>query len=110
MIYILLTLVVVLFTSIAHLLLKQGSTAAQGTRTPSFLHPYCLASYAIFAVVAYLSIYAMKGLDLKEFYALNSLTYMVIPVLSFLFIRESVTRNKVIGILLISLGVVIFNF
>ena len=106
----LLTLLIVLFTSIAHVLLKQGSVDALKKQTRLYLHPYSLVAYVIFAAVAYLSIDAMKVLDLKVFYALNSLTYMVIPVLSFLFIRESVTRNKAIGILLISLGVIIFNF
>lgn len=110
MYYVFLTLVIVFFTSIAHVLLKQGSVAAVQTHTRTFLHPYCLVAYVIFAGVAFLSIYAMKGLDLKVFFALNSLTYMIIPVLSFLFIRESVTRNKAFGILLISLGVVVFNF
>lgn len=75
-----------------------------------YLNPFSLVAYLIFSIVAFLSIYAMKGLELKDFFALNSLTYMVIPILSFLLLKESVTKNKIIGILLVSLGVVVFYF
>ncbi len=110
MIYFILTLIIVIFTSIAHLLLKKGSVLALDSKRVIYTHPYSLISYVIFAIVAFLSIYAMKGLDLKVFFALNSLTYICIPVLSFMFLKESVTRNKVIGIVIITLGVIIFNF
>jgi len=110
MIYYILILVVIVFTSIAHLLLKKGSAPEQDTKLAMYTNPYSLAAYAIFAMVAFVSIYAMKGFDLKVFFALNSLTYICIPVLSFIFLRESCTRNKLIGIIVISLGVIIFNF
>lgn len=107
--YILLTLVVVLFTSIGHLLLKIASTRVTGTGGKLYTHPISLVAYAIFAGVAFLSIYAMKGLDLKVFFALNSLTYICIPLLAYVVLRESFTRNKIIGVVIISLGVILFN-
>lgn len=108
MMYYLLTLIVVLFTSIGHLLLKiAASRIVPGSRL--YAQPLSLLAYGIFAVVAFLSIVAMKGLDLKVFFALNSLTYICIPILAFLVLRESFTRNKIIGVVIISLGVVLFN-
>jgi small multidrug resistance pump len=108
--YYLLTLIIVIFTSIAHILLKKGSVNLLKTQISMYLNPFSLVAYLIFSIVAFLSIYAMKGLELKDFFALNSLTYMVIPILSFLLLKESVTKNKIIGILLVSLGVVVFYF
>jgi len=108
--YYLLTFGIIIMTSVAHLLLKKGSVSAVESDTKMYLHPLSILAYGIFAVVAFLSISAMKGLDLKVFFALTSLTYICIPVLSFVFLRESVTRNKLIGILIISIGVIIFNF
>jgi drug/metabolite transporter (DMT)-like permease len=109
-IYYLLTLGIAVFTGVAHLLLKKGTVVSAEKHMKMYLHPLSIAAYVIFAIVAFLSIYAMKGLDLKVFFALNSLTYIFIPVLSFIFLKESVTRNKLIGIVLISIGVIIFNF
>lgn len=108
MMYYLLTLVVVLFTSIAHLILKVATCRAAKGGIRLYLHPLSVIAYGIFAFVAFLSILAMKGLDLKVFFALNSLTYIVIPLLAFLVLKESFTRNKAIGIILISAGVVLF--
>ena len=110
MIYYLLTLVIVIFTSVAQLLLKKGCVVSMDQNVKMYLHPYSIIAYIIFAIVAFLSIYAMKGLDLKVFFALSSLTYICIPILSFIFLKESVTKNKLIGIIIISIGVVIFNF
>jgi drug/metabolite transporter (DMT)-like permease len=108
--YYILTIVIIILTSAAHLLLKRGSVIAADSGMRMYLHPLSLFSYLIFAIVAFLSITAMKGLDLKVFFALTSLTYICIPVLSFVFLKESVTKNKFIGIIIISIGVVIFNF
>lgn len=108
--YIALTLVIIILTSAAHLLLKKGSVAAAESNRKMYLHPFSLTAYLIFAIAALLSIFAMKGLDLKVFFALTSLTYICIPVLSFVFLKESVTKNKLTGIIIISLGVVIFYF
>jgi drug/metabolite transporter (DMT)-like permease len=102
-------LVVVVFTSIGHLLLKIAATRVLESGGRIYTHPVSIAGYLIFAFVAFLSIYAMKGLDMKVFFALNSLTYICIPILAYLILRESFTRNKIIGVIIISAGVLIFN-
>jgi drug/metabolite transporter (DMT)-like permease len=105
----LLTLAVVLFTSIGHLLLKIAATRSSESGTRIYTHPLSILGYSIFAGVALLSIYAMKGLDLKVFFALYSLTYICIPVLAYFILKESFTRNKVIGVIVIALGVLLFS-
>ena len=105
----LLTLVVVVFTSIGHILLKLAATRAAESGGRIYLHPLSVAGYGIFAFVSFVSIYAMKGLDMKVFFALNSLTYICIPILAFLVLRESFTCNKVAGVIIISIGVLLFN-
>jgi len=109
MYYYLLTLVIVVFTSIGHLLLKIAATRVSESGGRIYTDPVSVAGYGIFAFVAFLSIYAMKGLDMTAFFALNSLTYICIPILSYFVLRESFTRNKVIGVIIIAVGVLLFN-
>ncbi len=109
MYYYILTLIVVLFTSIGHLLLKIASSRVAVSGGRLYTHPISLVAYVIFAIVAFLSIYAMKGLDLKVFFALNSLTYICIPLLAYVVLRESFTRNRMVGVVIISLGVILFS-
>jgi drug/metabolite transporter (DMT)-like permease len=109
MIYYLLTFIIVVFTSIGHLLLKIAAIRVSESGGRIYTYPLSILGYSIFAAVAFMSIYAMKGFDLKEFFALNSLTYICIPVLAYLVLRESFTRNKIIGVVIISVGVLLFN-
>jgi small multidrug resistance pump len=109
MYYYLLTLVVVVFTSVGHLLLKIAAIRVSESGGRIYTHPLSIAGYGIFAFVAFLSIYAMKGLDMTVFFALNSLTYICIPILAYFVLRESFTRNKAIGVVIITIGVLMFN-
>jgi drug/metabolite transporter (DMT)-like permease len=109
MIYYLITLAIILFTSVGHVLLKIAASRIARSGERIYTHPISIGAYGIFAIVALLSIYAMKGLDLKVFFALNSLTYICIPLLAYIILKESFTRNKIIGIIIISIGVIIFN-
>jgi drug/metabolite transporter (DMT)-like permease len=90
-------------------LLKIGASRASKSGGRIYTNPVSVAGYFIFAFVAFISIYAMKGLDMKVFFALNSLTYICIPLLAYLILKESFTKNKIIGIIIISIGVIIFN-
>jgi drug/metabolite transporter (DMT)-like permease len=90
-------------------LLKIGATRVSNSCGHVYTDPVSVIGYLIFAFVAYVSIYAMKGIDMTVFFALNSLTYICIPILAYLVLKESFTKNKIIGIIIISFGVIIFN-
>ena len=47
--------------------------------------------------------------EFKLFYALSSLNYVVVMVLSRIVLKEDLRRNKVVALCLIVLGVVVFN-
>jgi len=109
-IFYLITLVVIIFTSVGHLLLKIAANRAREAngRVRMVTHPVSIIAYGIFAFVALLSIYAMKGLEMKSFFALNSLTYIVIPLLGLLVLKEPFSRDKITGAVLITAGVLLF--
>jgi len=54
-------------------------------------------------------VYALRNLPLKVFYSLTALNFVVVLGLSAVFLNEEVSRNKVVAIGLIVLGVVVFN-
>jgi drug/metabolite transporter (DMT)-like permease len=68
-----------------------------------------LLGYLTFAIVAFLSIYAIKELELKVFFAITSLTYVVVLLFSYIFLNEKLTSNKIIGVILVTFGVILFN-
>jgi drug/metabolite transporter (DMT)-like permease len=98
----------IVLTGISQLLLKIG---ARNNSTPLgvYLNPATMMGYFMFLIVTVCSIFALKGLDLKLFYALTSLNYVVVMVLSRIVLREGLSRNKVVAGCLIVAGVVVFN-
>jgi drug/metabolite transporter (DMT)-like permease len=102
----------VILTGISQVLLKTGS-AHRGKRKDSILAPYLnlttLFAYGVLLFVAVISVIALKEIPLKMFYAIGSLNFIVVAGLSWLVLKERVTKNRIAGILLIFSGVFLFN-
>jgi uncharacterized membrane protein len=98
----------IVLTGISQILLKIG---ARNANTPLgvYLNPATLTGYFVFIVVTICGIFALRGLELKLFYALASLNYVVVILLSRIVLKEGLSRNKVVAVCLIVVGVVVFN-
>lgn len=93
---------------IAQLLLKRGAnTNASAAR--SFVSPWTLGGYGLFGAVTVLAVYAFQQIELKTVAAFTSLNYLAVVLLARLFLREPLTRGKLMGCALIMLGVAVFN-
>jgi drug/metabolite transporter (DMT)-like permease len=107
-----LVFIAVLLTGISQVLLKIGS-AYQGKQKYSVLAPYLnlptLCAYGILLFVTVISVIALKEVPLKVFYAIASLGFLVVAILSWGILKEKVNKKMMAGIILIVLGVVIFN-
>ena len=55
-----------------------------------------------------LTILAYKGLDFKNGPIIEALGYIFIMVLSYFFLKEKITKRKIIGNALILLGIIVF--
>jgi multidrug transporter EmrE-like cation transporter len=103
----------VFLTGISQVLLKIGS-AYQSSRMGSFLAPYLnlptFLAYGLLLFVTVISVIALKEIPLKMFYAIASLGFLVVVGLSWRILKEEITLKMMAGIVLISLGVIVFNF
>jgi uncharacterized membrane protein len=105
--YLLFALLAVVVTGTAQVLLKIGSQ-----RNERYLQIYynstTISGYALFLVVGICSLIALKGLELKLYYAIASFNYAIVVFFSVLFIHEKMTWQKTAAILLIISGIFIF--
>lgn len=108
MIYYFYAMLSIILTGISQTLLKIG---ARNTNTPLgvYLNPATIMGYFMFLVVMICSIFALKGLELKLFYALASLNYVVVMLLSRTVLKEGLSRNRIVALCLIVVGVMVFN-
>ncbi|NUC18706.1 EamA family transporter [Bacillus mycoides] len=61
-----------------------------------------------FIINAALKGLALKGLALKQASALESLSYIIILIFSWYFLGEKITKRKIIGNIIIVIGVIIY--
>jgi small multidrug resistance pump len=108
MIYLVFAFAAIILTGFSQLLLKIG-TRYNKKPLSIYVNPSSIAGYCLFLVVTICSVLALKGIDLKLFYALTSLNYGVTVLFSRLFLHESLDRNKIVAVFVIILGVIVFN-
>lgn len=112
---IVLVIISILFTAVGQLLLKIGANYQNvNRRIPQSLKPYLnrytIPGYGLLFIVTILSIYILEDMPLKVFFPLFiSANLIAIAVLSHLFLHESFSNRKIIGICLIISGILIFS-
>jgi len=103
--------------SMGQVLLKLGvrnALPADALRHPALLlgaivHPYVLAGIAAFFASMLFWLVAINGRQLSAVYPLASLAYVLVTIASVVVFRDTVTIQKVLGIALIILGIVVLN-
>ncbi len=108
--YYLMAYLAVALTAMSQLLLKTGASRGKSAHPVKlFLNPFTAVAYVLFFIITLMNLYAYKMLPLKFAVILLPFTYILIWVLSFIFLKEKMNRNQLIGAGIIILGVVLFN-
>ena len=107
--YVLIAIVSGVLSSFSQVLLKKSSNIERESKIKEYLNPYVVVGYGITVFCMLLMVFAYKGLPYKYGSILESLVYLYIMVLSKLFLNERMTVRRVVGNIIIVLGVVVFN-
>jgi len=101
----------VIITVFAQLFLKKG--ANYGVKKKSllslYLNKYSLTGFSLFLIVTLLSLFALQKLELKELVFILPMTYLLLPLLSKLYLKEELSNMRILGMLFIILGILVFN-
>lgn len=107
--YYLLVILSVFVASFAQMLLKKGATLPHNSAIGEYLNPWVLGGYVLLGISLVVNIYAMsKGVLVKDVGIIESLSYLFVPVLAMLCFREKISFRKIISIVLILVGILIF--
>lgn len=91
------------------MLLKQGARQLYDTWWRQYINGWVIGGYAIMFATMMMNIFAMsRGVEVKEMSIIESMSYMFVPVLSFIFFKERLTWRKVISIGVIIIGIIVF--
>lgn len=108
MYYWILLLSSVVIAAFSQILLKKSAKITYKAWMQEYLNPYVIIGYSMMIVSTVLTIFAYKGLEYKNGPIIESLGYILVMLLSCYFFGEKITKLKLLGNLLILIGIVVF--
>lgn len=99
----------VLLAAFAQMLLKKSATISYDSIIKEYVNPWVVCGYGMMGASLLINIFAMsKGVMVKELGTIEALSYLFIPLLSWLFFKEKISARKALSIVLILVGIFIF--
>lgn len=106
--YILLLVLSVLVASISQIILKKSSLEEHTSFIKEYLNMKVIIGYSMMIISTILTILAFRGLDYKNGPIIESIGYIFVMALSRIFLKEKITKKKIIGNVIIMIGIVVF--
>ena len=107
--YMLLMFVCTFFLSISQVLLKQSANRTYKHPVLEYLNWRVLVAYSIFFTVLLINTYAYTQVEMKYGPVIDAFTYVFVLLLSVGILKEKVSRGKMIGNIIIVLGIIIYT-
>lgn len=99
----------VFVASISQVMLKTSAEKEYKNRLFEYLNPLVVIAYGLFFISTFLTVYALKVVPLSLGNLLESSGYIFVPLLSFLVLKEKMTKNMWIGSAFIIAGILVYS-
>ncbi len=106
--YYLLFIAAVVISSVSQILLKNATKKNYNSVIREYLNPWVISGYALLVLTTVLTVLAYSGLDYKNGPVIESLGYVLIMIFSAVIFKEKITKKKLIGNIIIILGIAVF--
>ena len=97
-----------LIAAISQILLKKAAVKTYSTWWRSYVNVPVIAAYTLFIGTTVLSVAALRYIPLSLNSSISASGQIFVPVLSYLILREKISRKRLQGMALIILGIVVF--
>lgn len=108
-VYIISAVLGVIIASFSQVLLKKGAMRPHVSFIRDYLNVPVVSGYAMMFLSVLAAMFAYRGLPMMTVPIIEALGFVLVPVLSFFFFKEKFTKSKLIGIVIIIAGVIIYN-
>ncbi len=108
-IYILIYLSSVLVASVSQIILKKSAGITYKHWIFEYLNVRVITAYGLFFLSTLLTVVALKVVPLSLSALLEGSGYIYVPVLSYFFLKEKMTKKKWIGSALIIAGILVYT-
>lgn len=107
-VYYMLGILSVTIASFSQVLLKKGAMNTYDSFIREYLNIWVIAGYVMMFASVFLTMIVYRGVDFMNVPVLEAFGYVLVPVLSYIFFKESLTRRKMLGIACILMGIIIY--
>lgn len=106
--YYLLGILSVTIASFSQILLKKGAMKQYDSFIKEYLNVFVISGYGMMFISLFLTMIVYRGMDFMNVPVLEAIGYVFVPVLSYLFFKEKLTKKKILGILFILAGIFVY--
>ena len=106
--YVLLLILAVLVSSISQIILKKSASKTYDSVLKEYLNVYVITGYVLMVISTVLVVLGLKGVPYKNEPIIESLGYLFVMILSNRLLGEKITKKKVLGNVLILVGIAVY--
>ena len=106
--FLLLALLSVTIASFSQVMLKLGAGKTYNSKIREYLNFYVITGYGMLFISMVLTIVVYSRLSYLSVPVVEAVGYILVPVLSYFIFKERLSKRKIIGILCILLGIMIY--
>lgn len=106
--YYVLGILSVVIASCSQILLKKGAMKQYDSFIREYLNPYVISGYGFMFGSVFLTMIVYRGMNFMNVPVLEAIGYVLVPVLSYFFFKECLTKKKIAGIACILAGIFVY--
>lgn len=107
LLYVGIYLISVFVASCSQILLKKSAMKKYGYRFGDYLNPYVICAYGMLFVSMVLTMFALKAVPLKLSPVIEATSYLYVSILSYIFLKERISKNRAIALAIILVGIIV---
>ena len=102
-------LISILISSVSQIMLKKSAQKQYPSKIKEYLNPMVIIAYGLFFGCTLITMFSYKVVPLRMGPILESAGYIFVAVLSYIFLKEKLTKRQLIGMVLIIGGIAVYN-
>ena len=106
--FLLLALFSVVIASFSQVILKLGASKTYNSKIREYLNVYVITGYGMLFVSMIITVVVYSRLSYLSVPVIEAIGYVLVPILSYFIFKEKFTKRKLLGIVLILTGIVIY--
>ena len=98
----------VVIASCSQILLKKGAMKKYDSFIREYLNVYVISGYIFMFASVFLTMIVYRGMNFMNVPVLEAIGYVLVPILSYFFFKERLTKKKMTGIACILAGIFVY--